>query len=246
MNNNKMKVVFFFCAILAVILACIPVLAPTKEVSVNITTFVDESGKGILPETYKPLPNTLVIARGNIHGGTFRKVELTDQNGRANISVRYTHYFNVSVVPPCGYYSTTPIFRDMTSAEKADFGFWPANPSNQLSHVKVLVWNDLNSNGTRDSREEILNEKIGVSFNIPEDVVGNDFNEDNFVQESDNGWFDINMGNSCGTVSLIWLKGALATNSVSEPGKINDDEHGHVSIEIPYAPGETTIYWEIK
>ena len=246
MNNNRKKIVFFCLALLVVILACLPVSTSTKDVSVNITTFVDESGKGKLLETYQPLPNTLVVAKWNIHGGMFREVKLTDQNGQANFSVSYTHLFDVSVVPPCGYYSTTPIFRDMTSAEKADFGFWPANPNNQLSHVKVLVWNDLNSNGTRDSREEIVNEKIGVSFKIPEDVVGNDFNEDNFVQESDNGWFDINMGNSCGTVYLIWLKGALATNSVSEPGKINDDEHGHVSIEIPYAPGETTIYWEIK
>ena len=161
------------------ILAC---GATTKEVSVNITTCIEESGKGLLTETYKPLPNTLVIARGNIHGGNFRKVELTDQNGEANISVRYTHFFNVSVVPPCGYYSTTPIFRDMTSAKKAEFGFWPANPNNQLSYVQVLVWNDLKSNGTRDSRQEIENEKIGVSFKIPEDCVGNDFNEYKFIQ----------------------------------------------------------------
>lgn len=229
--------------LLVAILACGPSVT-TKDVSV--TTFVDESGKGILPETYQPLPNTLVVAKGNIHGGMFREVKLTDQNGQANFSVGYTHFFDVSVVPPCGYYSTTPIFRDMTGAEKAEFGFWPATPQDQASRVKVLVWNDLNSNGTRDSREEIVNEKIGVTFKIPGEVVGNDFNEDNFVQESDNGWFDINLGNSCGTIYLLWLKGALATNSVSEPGRISDDEHGNTAIEIPYMPGETIIYWEIK
>ncbi|MBI5353234.1 MAG: hypothetical protein HZB50_11395 [Chloroflexi bacterium] len=244
MNNNK-KIAFFFCT-LVVILACIPGSVSTKDVSVDITTFVDESGKGILPETYKPLPNTLVIARWNIHGNMFRKVQLTDQNGQADISVSYTHLFDVSVVPPCGYDSTTPLFRDMTSAEKAEFGFWPANPSDQLSRVKVLVWTDLNSNGTRDPQEEVLNEKISVTFNVPGEVAGNTFNGDDFAQESDNGWFDINLGNSCGTIYLLWLKGALATKSVSEPGKINDDEHGNVSIEVPYAPGETTIYWEIK
>ncbi len=218
----------------------------TKDVNVNITTFVDESGKGILTETYKPLPNTLLIARWNIHGNRLRKVEITDQNGHANISVNYTHLFEVSVVPPCGYYSTTPLFRDMTGAEKAEFGFWSANLNDQLSRVKVLVWNDLNSNGIRDLREEVLNEKISVTFNIPGEVAGAVFDEDNFFQESDNGWYDINLGNSCGTIYLLWLKGALSTNSVSEPGKINDDDHGNVSIEIPYVPGETTIYWEIK
>lgn len=245
MNNNKKKTAFFFCA-LVIILACLPVSASTKDVSVNITTFVDESGKGELPETYQPLPNTLVVAKWNIHGGMFREVKLTDQNGQANFSISYTHLFDVSVVPPCGYYSTTPLIWDMTGAEKAEFGFWPAAPGNQLSHVKVLVWEDLNSDRTRDPQEEIVNEKIGVAFKIPNGVVGSDFAEDNFVQESENGWFDINLGNSCGTISLLWLKGALQTNSVSEPGKINDDEHGNVSIEIPYAPGETTIYWEIK
>jgi hypothetical protein len=240
----KMKrIPIFFGILLIAILACGP---STKDVSVNITTFVDESGKGKLPEIYKPLPNTLVVAKWNIHGSMFREVKLTDQNGQANFSISYTHLFDVSVVPPCGYYSTTPLIWDMTGAEEAEFGFWPSDPNDQLSHVKVLVWEDLNSSGTRDPQEEIVNEKIGVTFKIPNGVVGNDFAKDNFVQESENGWFDINLGNSCGTISLLWLKGALATNSVSEPGKINDDEHGNVSIEIPYAPGETTIYWEIK
>jgi hypothetical protein len=240
----KMKrIAIFFGILLSAVLAC---GQSTRDVSVNITTFVDESGKGVLPETYQPLPNTLVVANWNIHGNTYRQVQLTDQKGQANFSVSYTHFFDVSVVPPCGYYSTTPIIQDMISLKKAEFGFWPADPNDQLSRVKVLAWTDLNSNGTRDPQEEILNEKIGVTFKIPEDVVGAVFNGDNFVQESENGWFDINLGNSCGTISVLWLKGALATNSVSEPGKINDDEHGNVSIEIPYAPGETIIYWEIK
>ncbi|MBI5825240.1 MAG: hypothetical protein HZB18_14515 [Chloroflexi bacterium] len=229
--------------LLAAILACGPGVT-TKDVSV--ITFVDESGKGILTEAYPPLPNTLVIASWNRHGGRFREVKLTDQNGQANFSVGYTHIFSVSVVPPCGYYSTTPLIQDMTSAEKAEFGFFPATPDDQLSRVKVLVWTDLNSNGMRDPQEEVINEKISVSFKIPGEVEGSPFDEDNFVQESDNGWFDINLGNSCGTIYVLWLKGALATNSVSEPGRIRDDEHGNNAIEIPYTPGETIIYWEIK
>ncbi len=230
-------------ALLVAILACGPGVT-TKDVSV--TTFVDESGKGILPETYQPLPNTLVVAKWNHHGGMYREVKLTDQNGQVNFSIGYTHFFDVSVVPPCGYYSTTPLFRDMTSAEKAEFGFWPATPQDQLSRVKILVWEDLNSNGTRDTQEEVINEKVSVTFNIPGEVEGAISDEDNFVQESDNGWFDINLGNSCGTIYVLWLKSALATNSVSEPGRISDDEHGNNAIEIPYMPGETIIYWEIK
>ena len=210
-----------------------------------VTAFVDESGKGILPETYTPLPNTLVMARWNVHGVMYREVQSTDKNGHANFSVGYTHIFEVGVVPPCGYYSTTPLLQDMIGREKVDFGFWAASPDERLSRVKIMVWKDANSNGVRDPLEEFTNEKVSVTFNVPLGVVGNDFGADNFEQEADNGWFDINLGNSCGSIYLHWLKGALETGSVSAPGRINDG-NGNVSIEIPYAPGETLVYWEIK
>jgi hypothetical protein len=102
-----MKNFFPFCGVLLLaVLACVPGSVATKDVNVIITTFVDESGKGILPETYPPLPNTLVIAKWNIHGGMFRQVELTDQNGHANFSVSYTHFsmsawfLPVGITPP--------------------------------------------------------------------------------------------------------------------------------------------------
>ena len=244
-----MKRFFFALGILLLaMLACGP---STKTAEVTITTFVDESGKGVLPESYKPLPNTLVIAKWNQNGYMSREVKLTDQSGRADFSVGYTHFFDISVAPPCGYYSTTSLFHDMTTgADKAEFGFWPANPSDQLSRVKVLVWKDLNSDKTRDPQEEIVNEKASIMFKIPGGAGGNVFNADNFVQESDNGWFDINLGNSCGTIYLLLLNSDLATNSVSEPGKVSDaGSHGNTfypSIEIPYSLGDTTVYWEIK
>jgi len=233
----------FFGVLLAAMLACGPGIT---AVEVTVTTFVDESGKGVLPESYLPLPNTLVIAKWNVHGGMFREVKLTDKNGQADFSVGYTHFFDVSVVPPCEYYSTTPIFQDMTSTEKTQFGFWSANPGDELSRVKVLVWKDLNSNGTRDPQEEVSNGKAGILFKIPGGMDANVFYNDNSIQEADKGWFDINLGNSCGNIYVVWLNDALATNSVSEPGKISDIGHGNPAIEIPYPPGETTIYWEIK
>lgn len=243
-----MKQISLFSAVLLIaMLACGP---GTKAAEVTVTTFVDEGGKGVFPAPYLPLPNTLVIAKWNVHGGMFREVKLTDQNGQADFSVGYTHFFDVSVFPPCGYYSTTPLFRDMTSTEKAEFGFWPANPGDQLSRVKVLVWKDLNSNGTRDPEEAVVNEKASIMFNVPGGNQGNVFYQDNFIQETDTGWFDINLGNSCGTIYVLLLNSAIATNSVSEPGKVSDaGTHGNTvypSIEIPYNLGETTVYWEIK
>jgi len=244
-----MKRLFFFFGVLAAaILACTG-LATIKDTRLTVTTFVDEGGKGKLPETYLPLPNTLVIAKWNQHGNMLREVKLTDQNGQAEFSVGYTHFFDVSVFPPCGHYSTSPLFRDVTGTEKAEFGFWPADPGDQLSRVRVLMWKDMNSNGTRDPDEGVVNQKASIMFKVPGGGDGNVYNQDNFLQESDDGWFDIRLGNSCGTIFMLLLDSAVTTNSVSEPGKVSDaGAHGNTfypSIEIPYDPGETTVYWEI-
>jgi hypothetical protein len=234
-----------FGILLSAILAC---GTSTKSAEATITTFIDDSGKGIPPETYKPLPNTLVIAKWNVHGNRYREVKLTDQNGQANFRVGYTHYFDISVFPPCGYYSTTPLVQDVTNTEKAQFGFWSASEDESLpmlSTVKVLVWNDLNLNGTRDPQEEV-NGKASIMFKTPGGMDGNVFTEDSFIQETDKGWFDISLGNSCGTIYMFWQSDSLATNSVSEPGKISEIGNGNPSIEIPLSLGVTTIYWEIK
>jgi hypothetical protein len=245
-----MKWLIFFFGILSIaILACGPGSTTTKDASLTVTTFVDEGGKGIFPEKYVPLPNTLVVAKWNQHGHMLRAVELTDQNGQAQFSVGYTHFFDVSVVPPCGHYSTSPLSRDVTDTEKAEFGFWPVEPGKQLSQVKVLVWKDVNSNGTPDSDEGIANQKASIMFKVPGGADGNVYNQDNFLQESNAGWFEIPLGNSCGTIFMLLLDSDIITNSVSEPGKASEaGAHGNTfypSIEIPYDPGETTIYWEI-
>ena len=170
------RISIFLGVLLIAILACGPSSVTTKTANVTVTTFVDESGKGTFPETYQPLPNTLVIAKWNVHGSRYREVKLTDQNGRANFSVGYTHFFDISVLPPCGYYSTTPLSQDVTNTEKIQFGFWPASPDEQLSRVKVLVWKDLNTNGTRDPLEEV-NGKAGIMFKIPGGMDGYVYSE---------------------------------------------------------------------
>ena len=235
--------------LMAAILACTPSPSIT-EAGATVTTFIDETGNGIMPESYSPLADTLVIAEWNQHGAMYRDVKLTDRNGRAEFSVNYTHFFDISVFPPCGYYSTTALQRDLTDDETAAFGFWPASSSDQLSTVKVLVWRDVNANGTRDPQEEVLNEKGTIFFKIPGGMNGNPYTQDNFVQVSDGGWFNIPLGNSCGTIYLLLMNSDAVTRSVSEPGRDSDaGAHGNTfypSIEIPYQPGETTVYWEIE
>lgn len=245
-----MKRIFLsFFALLLAMLACSPNVT-SKDVTANVTTFVDENGSGEIPESYTPLPDTLVIATWNVHGGMFREVKLTDQNGRADFPVTYTHFFDISAFPPCGYYSTTPLMRSMTDTEKAEFGFWPADPAEQLSKVKVLLWRDLNSNGARDAQEEVAGEKVSIMFDIPGGTNGNLYDQDNYTFTSADGWFDIPLGNSCGTIYLLLLNSDAATASVSEPAKESDaGSHGnefYPSIEISFEPGDTVVYWEIE
>jgi hypothetical protein len=156
----------FLAALWIAALACGPVPGSQtiNDVQVTITTFVDEYGNGALPESYVPLPNTLVIAKWNIHGGMYREVKLTDRDGRADFSVGYTHFFDVSAVPQCGYYSTTPLLLDLREKQAAEFGFWPAGPVDQRSGVKVMVWRDANSNGGRSGRDH--DEQASVMFNV--------------------------------------------------------------------------------
>jgi hypothetical protein len=244
-----MKRISFFAGVLLIAILACGGSVTTK--AADVTAFVDESGKGAWRESYLPLPNTFIVAEWNQYGGMYREVKLTDQNGHADFSVEYTDFFDISVFPPCGYYSTTPLYRDMTSTDKAEFGFWPAsNSDGGLSSVKVLAWKDANSNGARDPQEEITDEKASIMFKIPRGTTGNVFDQDNFLQEPHDGWFDINLGNSCGTIYVLLLNSDQATASVSEPGKVSDaGAHGNTyypSVEIPYGPGETTVYWEIK
>jgi hypothetical protein len=220
------------------------------DAKATVTTYVDENGRGAMPESYIPLPDTLVIATWNRHGYMYREVRFTDENGQANFSVGYTHFFDISTFPPCGYYSTTSLHRDMKGEEKAEFGFWQVGTTGASSTVKVLLWRDLNANGTYGPGEEVSGEKASVMFKIPGGLNGNPYDEDNFVHDSAEGWFDIPLGNSCGTIYLLLLNGEAATQSVSAPGKDSDaGAHGNTlypSVEIPYAVGETTVFWEIK
>lgn len=242
------QAILAFLVLLLAVLACSPSPSLT-DAKATVTTFVDENGNGTMPDSYSPLPDTLVVATWNQHGHMNREVKFTDSNGRADFSVSYTHFFDVSVFPPCGYYSTTPLHRDMKGTEKADFGFWQSAPSGSAT-VKVLLWKDLNANGTRDPQEEVTGETIAVMFKIPNGTNGNPYDEDNFSQDSADGWFNIPLGNSCGTIYLLLLNTNAITQSVSEPGKDSDaGAHGNTvypAIEIPYGTGETTVNWEIK
>ena len=65
-----------FLVLLLAILACNPSPSST-DAKATVTTFVDESGNGTMPELYLPLPDTLVIATWNVHGGMYREVRFT-------------------------------------------------------------------------------------------------------------------------------------------------------------------------
>jgi hypothetical protein len=64
-----MKRSFLFFGLLFVgVMACGPGSTTTRDARVTVTAYVDEAGRGTIPEAYTPIPNTLVIAKWNQHG----------------------------------------------------------------------------------------------------------------------------------------------------------------------------------
>jgi hypothetical protein len=105
------QILLAFGVLLLAVLACSPATT-SKDATAAVTTFVDESGSGEIPESYTPLPDTLVIATWNVHGYMSRDVQLTDQSGRANFPVTYTHYLTsvyflpAATIPPRHFIKT--------------------------------------------------------------------------------------------------------------------------------------------
>jgi hypothetical protein len=114
-----------------------------KNVTANILVFEDLNGDGQQNNNEGPLANALIVAHSNIHGGFTRQTRLSDANGKATVSVTYTHYFDVGVLPPCGYTATTPNSLSVTKAGSfatQRFGFQPQSPAPPNGTPRTNRW----------------------------------------------------------------------------------------------------------
>ena len=240
--------------ILAIALsACTPAPGSQKLIDVSFTIFAyaDTDGDGKHDAGEQPLSQVLVITDSNIHGALACYARRTDTNGEAPISGIYTHFFDVKVVPPCGYTPTTPnTFGARDLKRELPVGFLPATPQPGDAVVRFHVWDDANQNGVQEDDEEPVSAMV-LSLDIPvpgelSNSFGVDIGEINteMAVMLDNGQGQINLGNSCGTLRVL-----LPNTDQWQPVNISPEPEFEetaggadtLALRFEVAPGETNI-----
>jgi hypothetical protein len=175
----------------------------------------------------------LVVAVFNMHGHFTHLNFLTNEEGEVTINAEYSHFFNVVVVPPCGYRPTTKTAFRPEGTRRLEVGFAPDAPRTGTATVRLHLWHDENANGEQDAGESPLAGQI-----VYVDVEG-DHNLNRGVTEARtgaDGWATLKLGNSCGTV---WLR--VPDNWSTPAGLVERDWQA-----VTYDLGETTIEWGLE
>jgi len=235
--------------VLLISFSCLPGNASVKNTTLDVTAFHDRNGDGRQSsDSYadeNPVPNTLIIIESNIHGIMRRDVLLTGADGKAAITVAYTHILAAKVLPPCGSYPTTAINQDLAQQDTAEqhliaFGFWNVIPSPQNSIIQLHIWEDGNKNGTSDAGEARPNVPLFVQFNIP--FAMGSYSTDNIPLQTTQDGVSLDLGNSCGEIKLL-LTPDWKTVSVGSPAKVTGTDMKGIS--IPYGPATLDIDWSV-
>ena len=252
--KSKQIVIFIIIGLVfgGILFACSavrPMIAPgaeTKEAATaEVSAFEDVNGNGKWDGDERPLPNTLIIAASNIHGGYTQSATLTDADGKATVSASYTHYFDVGAIAPCGYTATTPASLSVADAglfAKYEFGFQPeSEPATILAKsLDFHLWHDLNRDGRYQEQEPSLaNAEIAFAprLDFSDSVMGYDVNGLTAVTD-DTGHATLNVGNGCGTMAVI-AKNEWDTTSFVPDGI--QQENGEITFD--YNEQKTTFDW---
>jgi hypothetical protein len=191
--------------------ACAPTAPPLPTVPfVNTSTvirevfvFEDTNVNGQYDVGELPLPHVLITSHSNIHGSDKRIAKWTSDAGHATFEVSYTHYFDLYIVPLCGYMPTTPVHQDAKSSEIISFGLTPNHPRTGDALVRFFLWADENQDGqqnegelplSRTSLQITLSEGDRVAIDVDQDILA--------ITTNETGWGEINLGNSCGMLNL--------------------------------------------
>lgn len=204
-----------------------------QNASPTITVFEDLDRDGRRDRDEPPVPNTLVIADFNMHGNYTHLSLLTDEKGEVTIDAEYSHFFNVVVVPPCGYAPTTETILEPEDAGRIDVGFGPEAARTGTATVRLHLWHDEKANGVHDDGETPLADQI-----VYVDVEGDhDLSRGTFQAHTDaDGWATLELGNSCGT---IWLR--VPDNWSTSDGLVEREWQA-----VTYGLGETTVAWGLE
>lgn len=199
----------------------------------TITVFEDLDRDGRQDRDESPIPNTMVVSVFNMHGHFTHLSLLTDAQGEVTIHAEYSHFFNVVVVPPCGYEPTTETALKPEDARRVEVGFAPDAPRAGSATVRLHLWHDENANGAQDDGEPPLADHL-----VYVNVAGN-HNTNRGVLETRidaDGWATLELGNSCGT---IWLQ--VPDNWSTSAGLVEREWQA-----VTYDLGKTTVEWGLE
>ena len=222
------------------------------SVSRDVFIFEDTNANGQYDSDEKPLSNVLVTSHSNIHGGDKRLLAWTDENGSATFDVTYTHTFNIYIVPLCGYEPTTTIRWDARQTEQITVGLTPAHPREGDALVRFFLWFDQDRDGVQDEYEPPL-DYTDLQITLSEgDFVAEDTEWDALAfTTGEDGWGEINLGNTCGKLNLSIMEFEPWTFEFwkvtqAQPEPVFFDPYGSSEsvfryAEFPYDLGETVI-----
>lgn len=218
--------------------------ASKKTGTANILVYEDINGNGKQDSTERPLANAFIVVQSNLHGTFTRQTHLSNANGEAAVNLTYTHYFDVGVLPPCGYNPTTPTSLSAAGAwpfSTQSFGFKPKNPNPPMSSNSLYfqLWHDANGDGLNQAEDSPLK---GVAFVLVPPLDQSyryaGFDEDDLALTTDDlGRVSLDVGNFCGDLWLEQPEGWLTTMTNLESNQ-NDD-----MLRITTHEGRTDIDW---
>lgn len=210
-----------------------------REKTAQIQTFMDENRNGELDEGESNLPDVLIAAQFNIHTTMMRTAQISGADGRADITVEYTHRFDLTAITPCGYEPTGRVNiaegqvpAVSLSGNIFEIGFSPVNPQAGIADLYILLWHDENQDSEYQSGEvpiagEILYIDPGLPWDYDADILLGQLH----VQTDSGGEASANLGNTCGELTVNIPAGWQLP-------KTEDGQH----YTTAYQPGRTNIF----
>jgi len=244
-NARRIYPIASLVVLLSVQVFCGPPPTP-QPASTIVKVYEDSNENGQLDLEESPISNVLVIAESNIHGGGSTMAILTDEDGQALITTVYTHYFNVRVIPPCGFLATTETEVSAEDQPRLYFGFRPETPRSGTAAVRFHLWIDRNEDGIQEANEAPLQ---GIELVvIPPPPDGSDLQGISKLVTDSHGWAALELGNSCDQVRALEPDGWETTSTTPTP---IDSFKGGTSTDsdwliFSYDLGTTEIDWGMR
>lgn len=221
----------------------------TYTSSAQVAIFEDTNANGKLDRGELAIPNTLIVAEYNTYGAFFRSAVLADANGQATLKASYTNFFNVIVVPPCGYRPTTDTRFDAKSQSKIQAGFVSESPATGMATLQFHLWDDLDGDGRQGAGEPAL-DSFYFSADPLEAGAQHMYQGVLSAQTDSQGQAVLDLGNSCSTLwvrpSVGWTTSVITSSSEASSSEAPPGEEQDGWWAIAYGPGDTAVEWGLR